>query len=70
MITTYDLIIVWWNNRPTLWRWDDGSEDFRYLRNLSEDERRLIESRHASAAIVDRSVASAERPFQPWRSLP
>jgi hypothetical protein len=65
-----DLIVVWLNNRPTLWRWDDGSEDFRYLRNVSDDERRLIEGGNVNAVTEGRSVAFAERPFQPWGSLP
>jgi hypothetical protein len=63
-MVTDDLIVVWLNNRPTLWRWDDAAEDFRYLRNLTEDERRLIESEHVSEVTEGRSVASAGRPLQ------
>ena len=65
-MVAHDLIVVWLNNRPTLWRWDDASEDFRYFRNLTEDERRLVQSGHAGAVVESRSVATAVRPFQPW----
>ena len=36
-MVTHDLIVVWLNNRPTLWRWDDASERFCYLRNVTEN---------------------------------
>jgi hypothetical protein len=68
-MVTHDLIVVWLNKRPTLWWWDEAAEDYRYLRNVTENERRLIESGHVSAVTEDRSVVSAGRPFQPLGSL-
>ena len=61
---THDLIVVWLNNRPTLWRWDAAAEDFRYLRNVTENERRLIEGGHVGEVTQGPSVACAGSPFQ------
>jgi hypothetical protein len=56
-MVAHDLIVVWLNNRPTLWRWDDATDGYVYFRNLTEDERRLIESGNAEAVTERESVA-------------
>jgi hypothetical protein len=56
-MVAHDLIVVWLNNCPTLWRWDDTTEEYAYLRNLTEEEHRLIESGNAEAVTERLSVA-------------
>jgi hypothetical protein len=63
-MVTHDLIVVWLNNRPTLWRWDDASERFCYLRNVTENQRRLIEGGRVREVTEGPSVAFAGSPFQ------
>jgi hypothetical protein len=59
IMVAHDLVIVWLNNRHTLWRWDDAAEEYFYLRNLTEDERRLIENGNA-ADVTERELITGK----------
>jgi hypothetical protein len=47
-----DLIVVWLNNRLTLWQWDEEAEAFCYFRELTDRERQTVENGGESQLLV------------------
>jgi len=56
MITS-ELIVVWLNNRRTLWRWDNAAEEYCYLRDMTEREGSPSDYRQVPAPLLN-----ADRP--------